>query len=382
METKKVRVAINGMGRIGRQALKACMGITNDSRMKLSSLINPEEIEVVAVNDLTDPRVVAHLIRYDTIYGRYDKEILVKHNDETIDWEGFTATSDHGAELTPGGKTVFVFGVREVQVFSEKDPHNLPWKDLNVDVVLECTGVFTKYEDAKAHLEAGAKRVVISAPAKGEEGVDGKTAVFGTSTVTETVESDLQILSNASCTTNCISPVLQVLESQFGVEKAIMSTVHAYTATQMLVDGPDKKDIRRGRAGAMNIIPSSTGAADAVASVLPSLVGKFDGMALRVPVPDGSIADVTAVLKRDVTVDDIVNAFVEASELPMYKDILVISREPLVSSDIIGNPASAIVDADFIRVVGGNLVKVLAWYDNEWGYSNRLVEMAVAAARV
>ena len=380
MEDRKVRIAINGLGRIGRQALKAMLGMSDDMRMKLSPRIDPEKIEVVAVNDLSDARVMAHLIRFDSIYGRYDREILVEHNGETIDWEGFTKSSDHMSELVPGGETYFVITGKRIRVFAEKDPHNIPWKELDIDVVIECTGVFTKYTDAKAHLEAGAKRVLISASAKGEEGVEGKTLVFGTE-VMDQYSGNLEIFSNASCTTNCISPVLQVLESQFGIEKAMMSTVHAYTASQGLVDGPNKKDIREGRAGAINIIPAATGADAAVGSVLPKLKNSFDGMALRVPVPDGSIADITAILKTDVTVDIVQQAFIDAAETSFYKDLLIASREPLVSSDIIGNPASSIVDLDFIRVAGGNMVKVLAWYDNEWGYTNRLVEMAVHVAR-
>jgi glyceraldehyde 3-phosphate dehydrogenase len=283
-------------------------------------------------------------------------------------------------EITPGGETNFVITGQRVRYFMEKDPTNIPWKDLDVDVVIECTGVFTKYTDAKAHINAGAKKVVISAPAKGEEGVEGKTLVFGTKAVDQYSGQDV-IFSNASCTTNCISPVLQVLESEFGIEKAMMSTVHAYTASQGLVDGPNKKDIREGRAGAINIIPAATGAASAIGAVIPQLKPVFDGMALRVPVPDGSIADITAVLKTDVTVEEVQQAFIDAAETPFYKDILVTSNEPLVSSDIIGNPASSIVDLDFIRVSGGNMIKVLAWYDNEWGYTNRLVEMAVHVAR-
>jgi glyceraldehyde 3-phosphate dehydrogenase len=379
MDQKKVRVAINGFGRIGRQALKACMGVTNDSRMVLSPRLNPQDIEVVAINDLTDPRVCAHLLKYDSVYGRYQKEVLLEHNGEVVDWEGHTKSEDLSVPMNPGPSFLVINGVR-IQVFSETDPSKLPWGDLNVDVVIESTGVFTKYQDAKVHLQAGAKRVVISAPAKGEEGVDGQTLVLGTE---ETINKigQKEIVSNASCTTNCISPVIQALHTRFGVEKAIMTTVHAYTASQRLVDSPNPKDIREGRAGALNITPASTGAAIATTHVISDLKNKFDGISMRVPVPSGSISDITAVMKRDVTADEVNAALTEMSELPMFKDIMMVSREPLVSMDIVGNPASAIVDAELTRVVGGNLVKVLAWYDNEWGYSNRLVEMAVTVGR-
>ncbi|MCA9391968.1 aldehyde dehydrogenase [candidate division WWE3 bacterium] len=378
MEDKKTRIAINGLGRIGRQALKACLGVSDDVRMRLSDRIDPAQIEVVAVNDLTDARVLAHLIRYDTVYGRFQKEILVKVNGETVDWEGHTDVDDHMTELE-GGDVSLVIGGAEIKVFSKKDPHELPWGDLGVDVVLESTGVFTKYEDAKAHIEAGAKKVVISAPGKGEEGVDGKTLVFGTDAVEK--GSDLDVIANASCTTNCISPVIQVLESEFGVEKALMTTIHAYTASNTLVDSPSREGIRMGRGGAANLIPTKTGAAKATTLAIPDLAGKFDGISVRVPVVVGSLSDITAVLKRDVTVEELEEVFVKKAEEPMYKGVLEATREPLVSTDIIGNPASSIVDLEFLRVVGGNMVKILAWYDNEWGYSNRLVEMAVEISK-
>jgi glyceraldehyde 3-phosphate dehydrogenase len=374
MDEKKVRIAINGLGRIGRQALKACLGITEDLRMQLSPRIDPNTIELVAVNDLADARVLAHLLRYDTVYGRYEKEILVRLNGETVDWEGHTSGDDHSSDLSQGD-VEFEFSGKRVKVFNSKDPLQLPWGDLDVDVVLECTGVFEKYESAKLHIQAGAKKVVISAPAKGEEGIEGQTLVIGTEAMLK--GTDHAVVSNASCTTNCISPVIQVLHSAWGVEKAMMTTVHAYTATQALVDAPDKKDLRRGRAAAANIIPSTTGAAKATTLAIPELKDRFDGIAIRVPVTVGSVSDITALLKTDVTREELIQKFIEASDNPLYRDVLIATREPLVSSDIIGNPASAIVDLDFIKVVGGNLVKVLAWYDNEWGYSNRLVEMAL-----
>jgi len=377
MEDKKIRIAINGLGRIGRQSLKTCLGVSDDIRMQLSPRIDPSMIEVVAVNDLTDARVLAHLIRYDTVYGRFQKEILVKVNGETVDWEGHTDTEDHSGDLADGEVQLVIGGV-PINVYSKKDPHELPWGELGVDVVLESTGVFTNYNDAKAHIEAGAKKVVISAPAKGDEGIDGETLVLGTDSVQK--KSDHVVVSNASCTTNCISPVIQALQSEYGIEKAMMTTVHAYTATQALVDAPNKKDIRLGRAAAVNIIPSSTGAALATTFAIPELKNRFDGIAIRVPVTVGSVSDITALLKQDVTVEELEEMFIKKAENPLFKDILVVSKEPLVSTDIIGNPASAIIDVDFLRVVGGNMVKILAWYDNEWGYSNRLVEMAVHVA--
>lgn len=379
MEQRKVKVAINGFGRIGRQAFKACMGVGTDMRMTLSPRIDPSQIELVAVNDLVDVRVLAHLLRYDTVYGRYNKEMMVEHNGEVIEWEGHTSGDDHVTEIGDG-KNFLIIGGHRIRFFTERDPTKLPWGEMGVDVVIESTGVFTSYESAKVHLQAGAKRVVISAPAKGEEGQEGQTLVFGTELTSELIDKH-DVVSNASCTTNCISPVVQVLHSRIGIEKAMMTTVHAYTATQALVDAPIPKDIRRGRAAAGNIIPSSTGAAVATTYVIPDLQGHFDGIAIRVPVIVGSLSDITAVVKKETTVEEVNELFIEMSRHPLYKDILIATREPLVSSDIIGNPASAIVDLEFTRVVGGNLVKILAWYDNEWGYSNRLVEMAVEVGR-
>ena len=376
--SEPIRVAINGFGRIGRQAFKAAFGVTVDSRMVLSDRIKPEEIEIVAINDLTDPRTLAHLLRYDSVYGRYRKEILIEHNHEVIDWEGHTSGDDHEIDMTEG-PTFLIINGRRVQVFSQKDPEQLPWADLNVDVVLESTGFFTKYEDAKKHLKAGAKKVIISAPAKGDEGTDGRTLVFGTEE-TEKGFGTHDVVSNGSCTTNCISPVIQVLTSRFGIEKSLMTTIHGYTSTQNLIDGPNK-DLRRGRAAAENIIPARTGAAIATTHVIPSLQGEFDGIAMRVPVPVGSISDITAILSKDVTVEEVNETLVEMSRHPLYKGVLVTTTEPIVSSDIIGNPASSIVDLEFTKVVGGNMVKVLAWYDNEWGYSNRLIEMAIEVGK-
>ena len=331
------KLAINGFGRIGRCAFKIALTKKNS--------------QVVAINDLTDTRTLAYLLRYDSAYGRYGRQV------------GYDA------------KNIIVDG-KKYPVFAEKDPAKLPWKKLGVDVVLECTGVFDKKADLELHLKAGAKKVVLSAPAKDEV----QTLVFGTELTKKTLGKNEKIISNASCTTNCISPVMQILHSVYGVEKAIMTTVHAYTASQKLVDGPDSKDLRRGRAGAANMAPSTTGAAKATTLTIPELKDKFDGISIRVPVICGSLSDITAVLKKNTTVEEINKTFEKFASHPMYKNILGVTGpdDELASTDIIGTTQSAIVDLKFTRVVGGNLVKILAWYDNEWGYSNRLVEMALA----
>lgn len=331
-----MKLAINGFGRIGRAAFKIAL--------------EKRGVQIVAINDLTDTRTLAYMLRYDSVYGRYNK--VVSYDE----------------------KNLIVAG-KKIPVFAEKDPAKLPWKKLGVDVVLECTGVFEKKEDLAKHIQAGAKKVVLSAPAKD----DTMTLVFGTELTKKNIGKE-KIISNASCTTNCIAPVMQVLHSTFGIDKAIMTTVHAYTASQRLVDGPDPKDLRRGRAGAVNMAPSSTGAAKATALVIPDLKEKFDGISIRVPVVCGSLSDITALLKRDVTPKEINQAFVKMSKHPMYKNVLGVTGpdDELASTDIIGTNYSTIVDLKYTRVVGGNLIKVLAWYDNEWGYSNRLVEMALA----
>ena len=332
-----VKIAINGFGRIGRCAFKIALTKKN--------------AQVVAINDLTDTRTLAYLLRYDSAYGRYGHKV------------GYDA------------KNIIIDG-KKYPVFAEKDPTRLPWKKIGVDVVLECTGVFDKKSDLELHLKAGAKKVVLSAPAKDEV----QTLVFGTELTKKTLGKNDKIVSNASCTTNCISPVMQILHSVYGVEKAIMTTVHAYTASQKLVDGPDVKDLRRGRAGAANMAPSTTGAAKATTLTIPELKDKFDGISIRVPVICGSLSDITAILKKNTTVEEINKTFVKFSLHPMYKNILGVTGpdDELASTDIIGTTQSAIVDLKFTRVVGGNLVKILAWYDNEWGYSNRLVEMGLA----
>ncbi len=327
-----VKVAINGFGRIGRNALKI--------------LLERHDAQVVAINDITDAATLAHLLKYDSTYGTYDKPVKAGEN------------------------SIFV-GSREIPVFAEKDPANLPWAKLGVDVVIESTGFFTKPEDARAHIKAGAKKVVISAPAKGD---GAKTVVIGVNE--EVVDESDEILSNASCTTNCIAPVMKVLEDTFGIEKAMMTTVHSYTGSQRILDAP-AKDLREARSAAENIVPTTTGASKAAAKTIPSLAGKFNGLSVRVPTPVVSLSDITAVLKRDTDVEELKKVFEKAAKEPYYEGILGVTDEELVSSDFIGDSHSCIVDLPLLDVVGGNMVKVVAWYDNEWGYSNRLVELTV-----
>ncbi len=327
-----VKVAINGFGRIGRNALKI--------------LLERRDVQVVAINDLTDAKTLAHLLKHDSSYGEYDKKVTYTDNSIKVN-------------------------SREIAVFSEKDPINLPWKKLDIDVVIESTGFFRTTEDAGKHLKAGAKKVVISAPGKGE-GI--KTIVIGANE--EILEKTDKIISNASCTTNCIAPIMSLLEEVYGIEKAMMTTVHSYTGSQRILDAP-AKDLREARSAAENIVPTTTGAAKATALTIPSLENKFNGLSVRVPTPVVSLADITAILKRDVTKEDLVKFFKKAAEQPYYQGILGVTEEELVSSDFIGNPNSCIIDLPLIDVVGGNMVKVVAWYDNEWGYSNRLVELTV-----
>lgn len=327
-----VKVAINGFGRIGRNALKI--------------LLDRRDVEVVAINDITDAKTLAHLLKHDSSYGTYEKNVKA-------------------------GENSIIVNTREIPVFAEKDPANLPWGKLGVDVVIESTGFFTKPEDARAHIKAGAKKVVISAPAKGE---GAKTVVLGVNE--EIVDKTDEILSNASCTTNCIAPVMKVLEEEFGIEKAMMTTVHSYTGSQRILDAP-AKDLREARSAAENIVPTTTGASKAAAKAIPSLEGKFNGLSVRVPTPVVSLSDITAVLKRDTTKEELVKVFEKAAKEPYYEGILGVTHEELVSSDFIGDPHSCIIDLPLIDVVGGNMIKVVAWYDNEWGYSNRLVELTV-----
>ena len=324
------RLAINGFGRIGRNAFKIAF--------------ERADLEIVAINDLTDNKTLAYLLKHDSNYGTYGHEVIANE-------EGFTVDG------------------KQVKVLSEKDPAALPWGDMAIDVVIESTGFFTDKEGASKHIQAGAKRVVISGPTK-SEGVD--TIVLGAND--DKVENATEVVSNASCTTNSLGAVMAVLDSEFGVEKSMLTTVHSYTASQALQDAP-KKDLREGRNAAENMVPTTTGAAIAVTKTLPQLEGKFDGVSVRVPTPVVSISDVTALLSKDVTVEEVNEAFKKAASQPYYQGILGVSDEPLVSSDYVGNSHSGTVDLPLTKVVGGNLIKVMVWYDNEWGYSNRLVEL-------
>ncbi len=333
----KTRVAINGFGRIGRNAFKIAF--------------ERSDVEIVAINDLTDTKTLAHLLRHDSNYGTYQHEVTYDDNN-----------------LIVKGQHISVMG--------EKDPAALPWKDLQVDVVIESTGFFVEPDKAKAHITAGARRVVISAPAKG---AGANTIVLGVNE--DNLKQDVDIISNGSCTTNCITPVAAIIESHFGIDKAMMTTIHSYTSDQRLQDAPHK-DLRRARAAAQNIIPTSTGATISATEALPSLKGLFGGLSLRVPTPVVSVSDFVIVTKRKVTVEEVNEAFSKAAAEPYYQGILAVTDEQLVSSDFIGNSHSAIVDLSLTAVVGGNLLKVVAWYDNEWGYSNRLVEVVADAGRL
>ncbi len=340
MEPKKIRVAINGFGRIGRAFLKIAW--------------ERPELEVVAINDLGTLDSLTYLLKHDTVYKTWEHDI--KHDDKNMTVDGKTIT--------------FV---------SEKDTTKLPWKDLNIDVVVESTGLFTAYDKAKFHLDCGAKKVVITAPAKEGDAV-GADAVAG-ATILMAVNEDrfgtCDITSNASCTTNAASPIIGIMDAAFGIEKAILNTVHGYTASQSLVDGPSKKDLREGRAAAQNIVPSSTGAAIAVAKAYPQLEGLFDGISIRVPVPAGSIVDVTFIAKKNTTAEEVNAALTAAAADPRWSRVFSVTNEPLVSSDILGESHASIADLAMTRVVGGNLVKVMGWYDNEMGYTHTLVEHVI-----
>lgn len=335
--TKKIRMGINGFGRIGRAFLKQAW--------------DRGDVEIVGINDLGSLESLAYLLKYDTVYRNWDKSVIID-----------------GTNLVIDGKSI--------PVFAQKDPAQIPWASVNTDVVIESTGLFTAYDKANAHITAGAKRAVISAPAKGGEdaGVMGETILLG---VNEEKFGTCPITSNASCTTNASSPLIGILDEAIGVEKAVLSTTHGYTASQALVDGPSKKDLREGRAAAQNIVPSSTGAAIAVAQAYPKLTGLFDGISLRVPVPAGSIVDITFIAKRDTTAEEVNKILTDAAGTDRWKGVFAVTNEPLVSSDILGNTHASIADLAMTRVIGGNLVKVLAWYDNEWGYTHTLVEHAI-----
>lgn len=332
----KTKVAINGFGRIGRSAFKIAF--------------ERSDLEIVAVNDLTDVKTLAYLLKHDSNYGTYGRD--VSHDEDGLIVDG-----------------------QKVKVTAERDPAALPWGDLGVDVVIESTGRFTNQEDAEKHITAGAKRVVLSGPTK-SEGVD--TIVLGANE--DKLEGASKVISNASCTTNSLAAVMAVLEASFGVEKSMLTTIHSYTASQALQDAP-AKDLREGRNAAENMVPTTTGAAIAVTKTLPQLTGKFDGLSVRVPTPVVSISDVTVLLSRDVTPQEINEVFKKAAKEPFYQGILDVSEEPLVSRDYIGNSHSGIVDLQLTKVVGGNLAKIMVWYDNEWGYSNRLVELVADVGR-
>jgi glyceraldehyde 3-phosphate dehydrogenase len=340
-----IRIAINGLGRIGRTFLRKASQI--------------KELEIVAVNDLAEAENIAYLVTHDTVYGRAPFQVSTNVKD--------------------GVQSLLVNDTR-ILFLNERNPESLPWKDLKIDIVVEATGVFASYEKSQAHLRAGAKRVVITAPVKDDppEGMNGATVLMG---VNDDMLRDCQISSNASCTTNAGSPVMAILHEMIGIEKALLNTVHGYTATQSLVDAPSSKDYRRGRAAAANIIPATTGAAISVTKALPQLKNKFDGIALRVPVPAGSVADITAVTSRDTSVEEINKIFTEAAKSDRWKNIFTVTNDPIVSSDIIGSLYASIADLSFTKVVGGDLIKVLAWYDNEMGYVHALVEHVLRAGR-
>ena len=325
---KKIKVAINGFGRIGRVSLRV--------------LFKRDNIEIVAINDLTDSKTLAHLLKYDSVHGIINADVKAEE------------------------KAIIVNG-KKIAVYAEKDPANLPWKALDVDVVIESTGFFLTKETAGKHIAAGAKKVIISAPPNTD---DIKTVVLGIND--DIISNDDVIISNASCTTNCAAPMIQVLDSNWGLEDGYITTVHSYTGDQRLHDAPHK-DLRRARAAALSIVPTSTGAAKAITKIFPHLTGKLGGCGMRVPVPDGSLTDITCVLKKPVTPIEINAAFKKASETYL-KGILEYTEDPIVSVDIVGNPHSCIYDAEFTSVVG-NMIKVIGWYDNEYGYSNRLADL-------
>jgi glyceraldehyde 3-phosphate dehydrogenase len=329
------KIAINGFGRIGRAAFKI--------------ILDTPDLDLVAVNDIAPVENLAYLLKHDTVYGRYERPVEA-----------------HGSSLLVSG--------RNYPVLSERDPAQLPWAKMAVDIVLECTGVFTRGADLAKHLQAGAKYVILSAPAKGG---DVPTIVHG---VARPQDDSVHMISCASCTTNCITPVVEVMGRRIGIEKAIMTTIHAYTSSQSIVDSPHKS-IRRGRAGAANLVPTSTGAAIATTRVLPQYEGRFDGVAVRAPVPVGSIADLVFVTARATSVEEVNGVFREEAESDRYKGILGVSDDPIVSSDIVRDPRASVVDLGMTQVVDGNLVKVMSWYDNEWGFTNQMIREAVRIAR-
>lgn len=364
-----VRVAINGFGRIGRTTFKTIIEGGFDKKL-----------QVVAVNDLTDAKVLAHLLKYDSVYGQFPGTIEVEEGGKKTLFETKTRHKDH-LKGDLGAPDYLIVNGKRVLVISEKEPEKLPWAKLKVDIVLECTGRFVKGRAAEAHLKAGAKAVIVSAPVKEEEGqAPVPTILRG---VNEKNYKKQTLISNASCTTNCVSPVTAVMEAIFGIKKAAMTTIHAVTAEQNMIDGIPPAlhpDLRRARSAMVNLVPTTTGAAISTTEAIPSMKGKFDGMAIRAPIIVGSICDFTFLVKKPVTVEQVNNAFKKAAK-GLQKGVIEVSQEPLVSTDIIKNPHSAIVDLNMTKVIDGDLVKVLAWYDNEWGYSMRLAEMADLVGR-
>ena len=328
----KARIAINGFGRIGRAILRIL-------------LLSDNDIEVVAINDLGDYQTLAYLLKHDTVFGVLKEDVSLEGNKLIVGDNGYN-----------------------IKLISERDPSLIPWKELNIDIVIEATGVFANRKSLDKHIKAGAKKVILTVPPKDE--IDA-TIVLGVNE--EILDNSMKLISNASCTTNCLAPIAKVLDENFGIVSGLMTTVHAYTNDQALAE-TTHKDFRRGRSATQNIIPTTTGAAKAVGMVLPNLNGKLDGLAMRVPVPDGSVVDLVVELTEDVTIEDVNSAMKKASEQEM-KGLIEYSSVPLVSSDIIGNPASSIFDASSTQTLGGNFVKVVAWYDNEWGYSNRIVDL-------
>ncbi|PIZ55749.1 type I glyceraldehyde-3-phosphate dehydrogenase [bacterium (Candidatus Torokbacteria) CG_4_10_14_0_2_um_filter_35_8] len=333
MISKKIKIAINGFGRIGRTTFQRALEFN--------------DIEIVAINDLTDAKTLSYLLKYDSVYGRYERDVNSKKNAIIVD-----------------GK--------EYKILAEKDPERLPWEDLGVDLVLECTGFFTEKEGAGKHLKAGTKKVIISAPSKSE---DIPTYLMGVNEEQYNSGKD-DLISNGSCTTNCLAPVVKVIDDHFDIRQALMNTIHSYTSTQSIVDSPCEKDFRRGRAAAINLVPTTSGAAKTVGKAIPKLSEIFDGFAVRVPTPCVSLADVTCHITKDTAVEEVNRKFEEASKSEKMKGILAIEYEPKVSSDYIKDPRSAIVDGTLTQMIGKNFLKVISWYDNEWGYSCRLVDMA------
>jgi glyceraldehyde 3-phosphate dehydrogenase len=328
------KVAVNGLGRIGRSILKLVM--------------DEPSLELVAVNDLIDVENLVYLLRFDTVYGRYEKPVMID-----------------GSDLVVGG--------RKLRTLRNRDPQELPWKELDVGLVFECTGALTRREDLEKHIRAGARTVLLSAPSKGGE---VETVVHGVNGPDDATS----VISCASCTTNCITPIVEVIGRRIGIKKAVMTTVHAYTASQSLVDGPNKRR-RRGRAASANLVPSSTGAALATTRALPEYAGRFDGIAIRAPLPVGSIADLTFVTSRPTSVEEVNQLLTEEAETPRYAGVLGVSRDPLVSSDIIGDSRASVVDLDLTKVIDGDLLKIMSWYDNEWGYANQMLREAVAITK-